>query len=31
MLPRQIVGVGRSVRAGALLVLRFPCLQTAER
>lgn len=31
MLPGQAVGVGRPVRAGALLVLRLPGLQTAER
>lgn len=31
MLPGQAVGVGRTVRAGALLVLRFPLLQTPPR
>lgn len=31
MLPGQVVGVGRAVRAGALLVLHFPRLQTPWR
>lgn len=31
MLPGQVVGLGRSVRTGAVLVLRFPRRQTPGR
>lgn len=31
MLPGQIAGVGRSLRAGAVLVLHFPRLQGPQR